>query len=233
MPPNTQPSLNFLNMPSSFWAQVLCTSVPSVWSTLCPVFMGLDPFRIHISAHTSSSFRGLLWPLNLEEVLFISIPTLLSMTRTDSLNYLFIYLLLCYHFLCSNRISLRRRPLSVSSPVSPGLRQSWHLQDPHSIKIGLINISSNRAFDYMSAALLKALHLPYILLKNYYEGIVIIFSTLHKWLMLKPEIRARATWYLSPFYFLALCFAVLFEKMDEHYDKTRRKEFFNLKLLSM
>lgn len=45
----------------------------------------------------------------------------------------------------------------------------------------------------MSAALLKALHLPYILLKNYYEGIVIIFSTLHKWLMLKPEIRARAT----------------------------------------
>lgn len=153
----------------------------------------------------SSSLRGLLWTPGLEEALFISTPTLISMAWITSSSSLFICFLLCYHIPpTQTEAPWGLGPHLFHPPISPGL------EDTHSIKIGLTNTGSIITSDYMSTALLKALHLPqYILIKNPYERVVIIFSTSYSWLPRKPEMKTKPAWYLSCFSLLPSCSAVL------------------------
>lgn len=184
--PATQSSFNFSNTPNSFWSQGLCSC-----SSLClehhfPYFHVACFFWNQISVQMSVSLRSLLWPPRLEETLFISIPNMHGLNTSSSSLFMYLLFILLSYPSHSNRSSLRIKPSSVSSFCIPGL------EDTHSMEIGLMNMGSIVTFDYMSTPLLTALHLPqYILIKNLYEGVVIIFSTSYSWLPRKPETKAK------------------------------------------
>lgn len=178
------------------------------------------------SAQMPSSLQDHLWPPSLEEAL--------SMACTTSSNCLFAYLLFTHYHLtpCKPKLLEDKARISLILLYPQESDSAWPIEDTVLVNTALINIGSIKTLIICQLLCLKLYTYLCISSSKTLGGVGYYFSASYSWLLMKPEMKARPTWYLSPFSSLPLCFAVLWETRWKLWWNKMMGVFFNLELLS-